>query len=154
MMKWFSSILTATHSLKSYELVIKIYNKLYCSQDVTSATHFSCFVHCTAHLLLFSFNCALYYFLIHYKRGRKYKFKSDVSFLDDCSLSYLISETCVISQGFVAAHTLPVLYEKYEDQVDSFVYQVLGQMQHNYKKLDSGVLSKIPKGRFIAKKLE
>ncbi|XP_004491277.1 reticulon-like protein B8 [Cicer arietinum] len=50
--------------------------------------------------------------------------------------------------GFVAAHTLPVLYERYEDQVDNFAYKVLDQMQNNYRKLDSGLLSKIPKGKF------
>ncbi|XP_028751969.1 reticulon-like protein B8 [Neltuma alba] len=60
----------------------------------------------------------------------------------------------VIYIGFVAAHTLPVLYEKYEDQIDSFVGQLIDQMQHNYKKLDAGVLSKIPKGSFRGKKLE
>ncbi|KAK7276721.1 hypothetical protein RIF29_17866 [Crotalaria pallida] len=54
--------------------------------------------------------------------------------------------------GFVAAHTLPVLYERYEDEVDNFVYNVLDQMQHNYRKLDSGFLSKIPKGKFKGKK--
>ncbi|KAJ7960619.1 Reticulon-like protein [Quillaja saponaria] len=53
----------------------------------------------------------------------------------------------VIYIGFVAAHTLPVLYERYEDQVDGFVYQVLEQLQKNYRKLDAGVLSKIPKGK-------
>lgn len=56
--------------------------------------------------------------------------------------------------GFVAAHTLPVLYERYADQVDSFVYQVLGLLQHNYRKLDAGVLSKIPKGKLNWKKHE
>ncbi|XP_009356580.2 reticulon-like protein B8 isoform X1 [Pyrus x bretschneideri] len=56
--------------------------------------------------------------------------------------------------GFVAAHTLPVLYERYDDQVDSFVYQVLGLLQHNYRKLDAGVLSKIPKGKLNWKKHE
>ncbi|KAF7815683.1 reticulon-like protein B8 [Senna tora] len=60
----------------------------------------------------------------------------------------------VIYIGFVAAHTLPVLYERYEDQVDSFVYNVFDQMQHNYRRLDAGVLSKIPKGRFKGKKHE
>ncbi|KAF8408712.1 hypothetical protein HHK36_004776 [Tetracentron sinense] len=53
----------------------------------------------------------------------------------------------VLYIGFVAAHTLPVLYERYEDQVDDFVYSLLGQLQHHYSKLDAGVLSKIPKGR-------
>lgn len=56
--------------------------------------------------------------------------------------------------GFVAAHTLPVLYERYEDEVDSFVYTAMDQLQHNYRKLDAGVLSKIPKGKLSMKKFE
>lgn len=47
-------------------------------------------------------------------------------------------------EGFVAAHTLPVVYEKHEDQVDSFVYHAFGQMQNQYKKLDTSFLNKIP----------
>ncbi|RWR85791.1 reticulon-like protein B8 [Cinnamomum micranthum f. kanehirae] len=70
----------------------------------------------------------------------------------------IISSWCnfltVVYVGFVAAHTLPVLYERYEDQVDSFVYNMLGQLQNQYKKLDKGVLSKIPKGNVRAKKFE
>ncbi|KAL6529822.1 hypothetical protein OROGR_015445 [Orobanche gracilis] len=50
----------------------------------------------------------------------------------------------VIYIGFVAAHTLPILYERYEDQIDAFVYKVLNQLQHNYRKLDARVLSRIP----------
>ncbi|KAI3457670.1 hypothetical protein Pfo_014333 [Paulownia fortunei] len=60
----------------------------------------------------------------------------------------------VLYIGFVAAHTLPILYERYEDQVDGFVYNVLEQLQHNYRKLDAGVLSRIPKGNFRGKKVE
>ncbi|XP_010247587.1 PREDICTED: reticulon-like protein B8 [Nelumbo nucifera] len=60
----------------------------------------------------------------------------------------------VLYMGFVAAHTLPVLYEKYEDQVDNFVYNLLGQLQQQYRKLDDGVLSKIPKGNLKGKKTE
>lgn len=56
--------------------------------------------------------------------------------------------------GIVGVHTLPVLYERYEDQVDGFVYQVLGQLQNHYRKLDSGFLSKIPKGKLRGKKYE
>ncbi|CAK8565397.1 unnamed protein product [Lathyrus sativus] len=53
----------------------------------------------------------------------------------------------VIYIGIIAAHTLPVLYEKYENEVDDFVYKVIGQMQHNYKKLDAGVLKGKLKGK-------
>lgn len=60
----------------------------------------------------------------------------------------------VLYVGFVAAHTLPVLYERYEDQVDGFVSKVMDQIQHHYRKLDAGVLSKIPKGRLRGKKFE
>ncbi|KAF8714057.1 hypothetical protein HU200_028052 [Digitaria exilis] len=48
----------------------------------------------------------------------------------------------VIYIGFVCAHTLPVLYEKYQDQVDEFLYNMLGLVQNQYQKLDKGVLSK------------
>ncbi|KAF2290684.1 hypothetical protein GH714_014996 [Hevea brasiliensis] len=60
----------------------------------------------------------------------------------------------VLYIGFVAAHTLPVLYERYEDQVDDFVYKVLEQLQGHYRKLDAGLLSKIPKGKHKGKKHE
>lgn len=43
--------------------------------------------------------------------------------------------------GFVCAHTLPVLYERYQDQVDEFLYNMLGLVQSQYSKLDSkGIL--------------
>ncbi|CAN6209286.1 unnamed protein product [Urochloa humidicola] len=48
----------------------------------------------------------------------------------------------VIYIGFVCAHTVPVLYEKYQDQVDEFLYNMLGLVQNQYKKLDKGILSK------------
>jgi hypothetical protein len=47
-----------------------------------------------------------------------------------------------------------VLYEKYEDQVDDFLYSLLGLLRDQYQKLDQGVLSKIPKGNMKAKKNE
>ena len=69
-------------------------------------------------------------------------------------MQQFIIDNLLISIGFVAAHTLPVLYERYEDEVDNFVYAVLEQIQHNYQKLDAGLLSKIPKGKLKGKKSE
>lgn len=70
----------------------------------------------------------------------------------------VISSWCnfltVLYIGFVSAHTLPVLYEKYDDQIDSFVYNVLDQLQNHYQKLDTRVLSRIPKGKSLGKKEE
>lgn len=60
----------------------------------------------------------------------------------------------VLYIGFVAAHTLPVFYERYDEQVDSFVYNCLGQLQHHYGKLDARLLSRIPKGKQRWKKFE
>uniref|UniRef100_A0A0A9FU84 Reticulon-like protein n=1 Tax=Arundo donax TaxID=35708 RepID=A0A0A9FU84_ARUDO len=60
----------------------------------------------------------------------------------------------VIYIGFVCAHTLPVLYEKYQDQVDDFLYNILGLLQNQYQKLDKGVLSKVPKGSIKFRKSE
>jgi hypothetical protein len=60
----------------------------------------------------------------------------------------------LLGTGFVCVHTLPVLYEKYENQVDDFLYSLLGLLRDQYQKLDQGVLSKIPKGNMKAKKNE
>ncbi|CAL9092089.1 unnamed protein product [Musa acuminata var. zebrina] len=60
----------------------------------------------------------------------------------------------IIYIGFVCAHTLPVLYEKNVNQVDGFLYKLLGQMQSQYRKLDGSLLSKIPKGNLKFKKNE
>lgn len=56
--------------------------------------------------------------------------------------------------GFVTAHTSPVLYERYEDEVDGFVYNVLWQLQHIYKKLNARVLRRIPTRNFRGRKDE
>lgn len=60
----------------------------------------------------------------------------------------------VIYIGFVSAHTLPVIYEKYHDQIDEMLYNILGLIGNQYQKLDKGVLSKIPKGSLKFKKSE
>lgn len=50
--------------------------------------------------------------------------------------------TLSVCSGFVSAHTLPVLYEKYQDQVDDFLYNMLGLLQNQYQNLSKGALSK------------
>ncbi|KAF7847721.1 hypothetical protein BT93_L2692 [Corymbia citriodora subsp. variegata] len=60
----------------------------------------------------------------------------------------------VLYVGFVAMHTLPVLYERYEDQVDGFAIQLLGQFRNHYQKLDAGIFSKIAEAKLNAKKRE
>jgi hypothetical protein len=47
--------------------------------------------------------------------------------------------------GVVLSHTFPILYEKYEDEIDKYA-KVAGDHAHTqYKKFDSTVLSKIPR---------
>ncbi|CAL0331025.1 unnamed protein product [Lupinus luteus] len=48
--------------------------------------------------------------------------------------------------AFVLLHTLPVLYEKYEDQVDSFAEKATAEIKKQYAVFDAKVLSKIPRG--------
>lgn len=60
----------------------------------------------------------------------------------------------VLYIGFVAAHTLPVLYERYDDQVDGFVYNAFERFRGHYQKLDRGVLRRFPMGKFKLKKFE
>ncbi|XP_022140805.1 reticulon-like protein B1 isoform X2 [Momordica charantia] len=47
---------------------------------------------------------------------------------------------------FVLLHTVPVLYEKYEDQVDPIAEKALIELKKQYAVFDAKVLSKIPKG--------
>ncbi|WVZ97780.1 hypothetical protein U9M48_043292 [Paspalum notatum var. saurae] len=45
---------------------------------------------------------------------------------------------------FLMAYTLPMLYEKYEDQFDVVGEKALIQIKKQYKVLDAKLLSKIP----------
>ena len=55
--------------------------------------------------------------------------------------------------GFVLLHTLPVLYEKYEDQVDAFAEKAMIEIKKQYAVFDAKVLSKIPRGPLKDKKM-
>ncbi|GAA0159436.1 membrane traffic protein [Lithospermum erythrorhizon] len=52
----------------------------------------------------------------------------------------------------VLLHTLPVLYEKYDDQVDAFAEKCLTELKKQYAVFDEKVLSKIPRGPLKDKK--
>ncbi|XP_030549674.1 reticulon-like protein B1 [Rhodamnia argentea] len=53
---------------------------------------------------------------------------------------------------FVLLHTVPVLYEKYEDKVDPFAEKATIEIKKQYAVFDEKVLSKIPKGPLKDKK--
>ncbi|KAA8520692.1 hypothetical protein F0562_015036 [Nyssa sinensis] len=53
---------------------------------------------------------------------------------------------------FVLLHTLPVLYDKYEHQVDSFAETAMIEIKKQYAVFDAKVLSKIPRGPLKDKK--
>nr|XP_043619916.1 reticulon-like protein B5 [Erigeron canadensis] len=53
---------------------------------------------------------------------------------------------------FVLLHTVPVLYEKYEDEVDAFAGKAMIEFKKQYAVFDDKVLSKIPKGPLKNKK--
>ncbi|KAK9698524.1 hypothetical protein RND81_08G110300 [Saponaria officinalis] len=54
--------------------------------------------------------------------------------------------------SFVLLHTLPVLYEKYEDHVDAFGEKAMIEIKKQYAVFEEKVLSKIPRGSSKAKK--
>ncbi|KAH9614723.1 hypothetical protein KSS87_018924 [Heliosperma pusillum] len=55
--------------------------------------------------------------------------------------------------SFVLLHTLPVMYEKYEDQVDAFGEKAMIEIKKQYVVFEEKVLSKIPIGQQKDKKL-
>lgn len=50
-------------------------------------------------------------------------------------------------------HTVPVIYEKHEDRVDTFAQKAFVEMNKQYAVLNEKVLQKIPRGPFKDKKL-
>ncbi|KAK4743464.1 hypothetical protein SAY87_001465 [Trapa incisa] len=65
-------------------------------------------------------------------------------------VSFLTSLTFV--SALVLLHTVPVLYEKYEDQVDALGEKAMIEIKKQYAVLDEKVLSKIPRGPLLDKK--
>ncbi|KAF8008744.1 hypothetical protein BT93_K2408 [Corymbia citriodora subsp. variegata] len=53
---------------------------------------------------------------------------------------------------FVLLHTVPVFYEKYEDQVDLFAEKAMVEIKKQYAVFDEKILSKIPRGPLKEKK--
>ena len=53
---------------------------------------------------------------------------------------------------FVLLYTIPVLYEKYEDRVDSFAEKATAEIKKQYAAFDAKFLSKIPRGPLKDKK--
>ncbi|XP_022869651.1 reticulon-like protein B1, partial [Olea europaea var. sylvestris] len=54
---------------------------------------------------------------------------------------------------FVLLHSVPVLYETYEDQVDAFAEKAEAEIKKQYAVFNVKVLSKIPKGPLKTMKL-
>ncbi|CAK9141955.1 unnamed protein product [Ilex paraguariensis] len=54
--------------------------------------------------------------------------------------------------AFVLLHTVPVLYDKYEDQIDPFAEKAMVEIKKQYAVFDAKVLSKIPRGPLKGKK--
>lgn len=61
---------------------------------------------------------------------------------------------CFLWIGFVILHTVPALYERYEDKVDEFAERGMTEINKLYKVLDTKVLSKIPRGPSKSKKVQ
>jgi hypothetical protein len=50
------------------------------------------------------------------------------------------------------AHTIPFIYDKYEDIIDDHVLRAGDEVQKHYNKFDAAVLSKIPRAPSKEKK--
>ncbi|PKA63376.1 Reticulon-like protein B2 [Apostasia shenzhenica] len=53
---------------------------------------------------------------------------------------------------FVLLHTVPVVYEKYEDKIDYFAEKAEAEIRKQYAVLDAKLLSKVPRGPLKDKK--
>ncbi|PKA59043.1 Reticulon-like protein B2 [Apostasia shenzhenica] len=53
---------------------------------------------------------------------------------------------------FVLLHTVPLVYEKYDDKIDSFAEKAIAEIKKQYAVFDAKVLSKVPRGPFKDKR--
>lgn len=58
-----------------------------------------------------------------------------------------------IHQGFLCLHILPIVYERFEDDIDRLVGHVILEMKKLYMRFDTNFLDKIPRGTVKEKKL-
>lgn len=56
------------------------------------------------------------------------------------------SFTSLLYLGFLCAHTLPALYQRYETEVDHLAARGSEDIKRFYKRIDSNLLNKIPRG--------
>ncbi|KAL6615832.1 hypothetical protein ACP70R_038102 [Stipagrostis hirtigluma subsp. patula] len=64
--------------------------------------------------------------------------------LSEIASSY--SFTSLLYLGILCAHTLPALYQRYETEVDHLAARGSEDIKKFYKKIDSNLLNKIPRG--------
>lgn len=68
------------------------------------------------------------------------------------SYSYVLMVLVICCTAFVLLHTVPVLYEKYEDKIDPLAEKAMIEIKKQYAVFDAKVLSKIPRGTLKDKK--
>ncbi|XP_024030357.1 reticulon-like protein B9 [Morus notabilis] len=56
--------------------------------------------------------------------------------------------------GFVCMETLPFMYERFEDDVDRLAVRIIREIKRSYRRLDTNVLNKIPRGPVKEKKFK
>nr|CAB3477996.1 unnamed protein product [Digitaria exilis] len=69
-----------------------------------------------------------------------------VSLLISSEVGSSYSFTSLLYLGFLCAHTLPALYERYETEVDHLAARGSEDIKRFYRRLDSNLLNKIPRG--------
>ncbi len=74
-------------------------------------------------------------------------FKSD-------SLHSLFSFLQYVATGIILAHTIPFIYDTYEDVIDDYLIRAGNEAQKHYSKFDAAVLSKIPRAPAKEKKVQ
>lgn len=58
----------------------------------------------------------------------------------------------ILQTAVLMLHTVPILYDKYQDKVDHFAGRAHSEACKHYEVLDAKVLSKIPRGPAKPKK--
>jgi hypothetical protein len=84
--------------------------------------------------------------LVYIGKGSKQLIGFIVTPLLTINLPDTVSSSIVVQNSFCGAAQVPVLYEKYEDQIDSYGEKGWVEIKKQYAVFDEKVLSKVPRG--------
>ncbi|VAH59204.1 unnamed protein product [Triticum turgidum subsp. durum] len=97
-------------------------------------------------------SCCNFLTLFYIGEGSQLSIPFLAPLLPNVDLVFTVDLSLLCQTVFVVLHTVPVIYEKYEDQIDTYGEKGWIEVKKQYAVFDAKVLSKVPRGPLKDKK--